>query len=246
MKIDFSGKTALVTGATRGIGRQITDDLLELGAKVICTGTKPNEVTRYNPASSKLEHYLAVDFSDPKATNDFTKWIETIGRIDVCVNNAGTTNLASIDHASEQDWDRVMAVNLRAPFLITRAVSRLMKSQRYGRIVNISSIWGHVSNFGRPIMSSSKFGLRGLTVAAANDLAAYEILVNDVAPGWTQTELCQTVMKDEEMSTISRKIPIGRFAEPQEISRVVLFLASDLNTYITGQSIVVDGGYTMV
>lgn len=246
MKIDFSGKVALITGATRGIGKKIAEDLLSLGAKVICTGTRPDEVKQLNKVCSKSEQYFVVDFTDQATTKEFVSFIESLDRIDVCINNAGITNVASIDEASEQNWANVMAVNLKAPFLVTRSVSRLMKSQGTGRIVNISSIWGHVSNFGRPIMSASKFGLRGLTVAVAHDLAPYGILVNDVAPGWTLTELCQKAIKDEQMSEVSKKIPVGRFARPEEISRVVLFLASDLNTYITGQSIVVDGGYTML
>lgn len=246
MKIDFSGKVALVTGATKGIGKRIADDLSSLGATVICTGTRQAGVEQHSETSSKFERYFSVDFTDQKETKEFISFIESAERIDVCINNAGITSVAAIDEASEQDWTRVLAVNLEAPFLITRSVSRLMKSQGSGKIINISSIWGHISNFGRPIMSASKFGLRGLTVAVAHDLAPYGILVNDVAPGWTLTELCQKVVSDEQRSEVSQQIPVGRFAQPEEISRVVLFLASDLNTYITGQSIVVDGGYTML
>lgn len=246
MKLDFSGKTALITGATRGIGKQIADDLVSLGAEVICTGTQADEIERLDQTSSKSQKFFAVNFLDSKSTSEFISFIESINRIDVCINNAGITNVASVDEATEHDWNSVMSVNLKAPFLVTRSVSRLMKSQGFGRIVNISSIWGHISNFGRPIMSASKFGLRGLTVAVANDLASYGILVNDVAPGWTRTELCLKLMKEHQITEISGGIPIGRFAEPEEISRVVLFLSSDLNTYITGQSIVIDGGYTMI
>lgn len=246
MKICFSGKTALVTGATRGIGKQIADDLSQLGATVICTGTQQAEIDDLNTNAPKLQHYIAVNFLDRQSTQTFTSFLRQQERIDICINNAGITNVATIDQASEQDWDRVMSINLKAPFLVTHTVSQLMKAQGSGRIVNISSIWGHISNFGRPIMSSSKFGLRGLTVATANDLAPYGVLVNDVAPGWTLTDLCRDVMTEANITDISQKIPIGRLADPKEISRVVLFLVSELNTYITGQSVVVDGGYTNI
>lgn len=233
-----------MTGATRGIGKQIADDLCELGAKVICTGTKQDEVEHLNQTTSEFKRYVAVDFSDKASTDRFVAFLNSLNHIDVCINNAGSTNVAPIDEASEQEWDKLMSVNLKAPFLITRIVSRLMKAGSGGRIVNISSIWGHVSYFDRPIMSASKFGLRGLTVATANDLAAHGVLVNDVAPGWTLTDLVQKSITKETMSEISKRIPVGHFAKPKDISRVVLFLASELNTYITGQSVVVDGGYT--
>ena len=148
-----------------------------------------------------------------------------------------------VDAVQDQDWDDVVAVNLSAPALITRTVARMMKRHGYGRIVNIASIWGHISWTQRAAYASTKFGLRGLTVASANDLARHNILVNAVSPGFTLTEMVQQNYSDEERRAIEARIPLQRMATTDEISRAVLFLASDLNTYITGQSLIVDGGY---
>jgi 3-oxoacyl-[acyl-carrier protein] reductase len=127
--------------------------------------------------------------------------------------------------------------------MITRKVSKIMKSNGYGRIVNISSIFGVISRGKRSIYSITKFGLRGLTLAASNELARHNILVNAVSPGFVLTELTKGILSKKEIADLSKQIPVGRFARPEEISKVVLFLASDMNTYITGQNIIVDGGY---
>ncbi len=145
-----------------------------------------------------------------------------------------------------EDFDDIMAVNLKAPFMITRVVAKIMKKNGYGRIVNISSIFGHISREKRSIYSTTKFGLRGLTVAASNELARYNVLVNSVSPGFVLTELTEKILTEEERAEIKSRIPAGRFALPEEISKAVLFLASSLNTYIAGQDIIVDGGYVNV
>ena len=246
MKIDFSDKTVLVTGATRGIGRQIAEDLLEMGARLILTGTKQQEIDSLNARSDDRQRYIRADFSQRASLEAFLEELARYDRIDVCVNNAGINRVDSIDRIRDQDWDDVVEVNLRAPTMITRTVSRIMKKNRYGRIVNISSVWGHISWTSRTVYASTKFGIRGLTVASSNDLARFNILVNAVSPGFTLTELVKENFSAEELKAIESRIPLGRFATPGEISKVVLFLASSLNTYITGQSIIVDGGYVSV
>lgn len=246
MKIDFSDKTVLVTGATRGIGRQIAEDLLEMGARLILTGTKQQEIDSLNARSDDRQRYIRADFSQRDSLEAFLEELARYDRIDVCVNNAGINRVDSIDRIRDQDWDDVFEVNLRAPTMITRTVSRIMKKNRYGRIVNISSVWGHISWTSRTVYASTKFGIRGLTVASSNDLARFNILVNAVSPGFTLTELVKENFSAEELKAIESRIPLGRFATPGEISKVVLFLASSLNTYITGQSIIVDGGYVSV
>ncbi len=246
MKIDFSDKTVLVTGATRGIGRQIAEDLLEMGARLILTGTKQQEIDSLNARSDDRQRYIRADFSQRDSLEAFLEELARYDRIDVCVNNAGINRVDSIDRIRDQDWDDVVEVNLRAPTMITRTVSRIMKKNRYGRIVNISSVWGHISWTSRTVYASTKFGIRGLTVASSNDLARFNILVNAVSPGFTLTELVKENFSAEELKAIESRIPLGRFATPGEISKVVLFLASSLNTYITGQSIIVDGGYVSV
>lgn len=243
MKISFTGKVALVTGGTRGIGRQIADDLLKLGADVYVTGSSaspPQDLV------VGVERYIGVDFTSRADTERFLGVVERLKRVDVCINNAGINRINPIDETLVEDWDAISAVNLDTPFLVTRSVSRIMKTNCYGRIVNVSSIFGVISKAKRALYSMSKFGLRGLTVSSAIDLAPYNILVNTVSPGFVMTELTQRILSSVEMERVAEDVPMGRFAQPEEISRAVLFLASDLNTYITGQNLIIDGGFVNV
>lgn len=250
MNIDFTGQTALVTGGTKGIGKQIADDLVALGADVILTGSNPDQIAHLNreaeKAGRKSYNYMAVDFTDQNSTKRFIDKLSSMQKIDVCINNAGINRINFIDETLVSDWHDIAAVNLEAPFLITRAVSRIMKSNGYGRIVNISSIFGVISKAKRSLYSMSKFGLQGLTIASSIDLAPYNVLVNAVSPGFVLTELTQRILSKEEMDKLEAQVPLGRFAQPEEISKAVLFLASRHNTYITGQNIIIDGGFVNV
>ena len=250
MKIDFSGQVALVTGGTRGLGKQIAHDFFELGADLIITGTNSKQIEELNhslpPEKQDKVKYIAVDFRESRNMKQFIEQIMAYERIDVCVNNAGINRINHIDETLIEDWDDIISVNLKAPFMIIREVTKIMKKKNYGRIVNISSIFGVISRVKRSIYSASKFGLRGLTLSVANELARYNILVNSVSPGIVLTELTKSILTKEEMSELADEIPAGRLAMPDEISRVVIFLASSLNTYIVGQNIIVDGGYVNV
>ena len=250
MKIDFQGQTVLVTGATRGMGKQFADDFASLGANLILTGTDKDKIETLNQQvkhdKQSSRKYYAVDFTNAASTKVFIEAIEAYKKIDVCINNAGINRINFIDETLLGDWKDILSVNLEAPFKITRAVSRIMKKNRYGRIINIASIFGIISKAKRSIYTTTKYGLRGLTTTAAIELAPYNILVNSVSPGFVLTELTKSILSDEEMKNLALQVPIGRFAEPDEISRVVLFLASSLNTYLTGQNIVIDGGFVDV
>lgn len=250
MKIDFEGQVVLVTGATRGIGRQIADDFADLGAKLILTGTNEDEIKTLNRGIEELEKpkkkYYYVNFLDAKSTEKFLDELRNHSRIDVCVNNAGINRIDYIDETKTKDWDDIIAVNLKAPFLVIREISKIMKKNGYGRIVNIGSIFGSISREKRSIYSTSKFGLRGLTVAVSNELAQYNVLVNTVSPGFVLTDLTKSILSKKEMEELAEQIPARRLATPDEISKTVLFLASGLNTYISGQNIIVDGGYVNV
>ena len=247
INIDLSEKTALITGATRGIGKAIAVVFIEAGAKVILTGTKQSEIDQLN---SENENYtvkwLMADFSTPDSIESFIDKLKKMDSVDICVNNVGINIIKSFDKVSKDEYERLMSVNLTAPFSIVQSLIPNMKKQCFGRIVNIASIWSQISKPGRLLYTTSKTGLVGFTRALAVEYAAANILVNTVSPGFTQTELTERSLSPGEMKELSGQIPIQRFAEPNEIAQTVLFLCSDLNTYITGQNIVVDGGFTIV
>ncbi len=252
MKIDFNNQVVLVTGATRGIGKQIADDFEKLGADLILTGTNREQIDLFEKKTAshgdpQKKRYYCVDFKDQDATSGFLDQVgNDFSKIDVCINNAGINKINYVDETKLQDFNDVMSVNLSAPFMITRNVSKVMKANGYGRIVNIASIFGVISREKRSIYSISKFGLRGLTLASSNELARHNILVNTVSPGFVLTELTKSILSKKEIDDLSKQVPMGRFAMPDEISNVVLFLASNMNTYISGQNIIVDGGYVNV
>ena len=252
MKIDFSDQVVLVTGATRGIGKQIADDFSKLGAKLILTGTNEDQIKSLNESIDRdingenKRKYYYVNFTDADSTERFLTKLNNYERIDVCVNNAGINRIDYIEETQIKDWHDIIAVNLTAPFLIIRHVSKHMKKTNYGRIVNISSIFGVISREKRSIYSSSKSGIIGLTIAASNELARYNVLVNSVSPGFVLTDLTKSILSEKEMKELIQQIQARRLATPEEISRTVLFLASSLNSYITGQNIIVDGGYVNV
>lgn len=251
MEIGFHDKRVLITGATRGIGRQLAGDFGRLGANLILTGTRPDQIEKLNQsleqqgAGHKTE-YLCADFSNEDSLLGLLKELRKYDRIDVCVNNAGINRINHIYDALLSDWEDILNVNLRAPFAILHDVSQSMKRHGYGRIVNIGSIFGVISRAKRAAYSSSKSGLVGLTRAAAIDLAPHNILVNCVSPGFVLTELTESILTEAEIKELTAQIPAGRMAVPEDISRVVVFLSSDLNTYVTGQNIIVDGGYVNV
>jgi 3-oxoacyl-[acyl-carrier protein] reductase len=218
----------LVTGSTRGIGKQIADDIEKLGGKVIRTGT----------------HNL--DFCNEKQTNEFIKKIEkNYDKIDILVNNAGTNFVEYIYEYKAENFDKLIKINLRGVFLLSKSVSKMMIKNKYGRIVNISSIFGTTTLPRRSIYSMTKSGINGLTRGMALDLAEYNILVNSVSPGFTLTDLTKKVLGSYGIKQKEKEIPVGRIASTSDISNVVLFLVSDLNNYVTGQNIIVDGGYVI-
>lgn len=224
----FDGKVALVTGASRGIGKQIADDIENLGGKVIRTTTNDLDFldTYCNINSSLID--IDCKYED----------------IDILVNNAGINRINDIQYYTDKDMETLLKVNLKGSFYTTKMVSQKMKRKKYGRIVNISSISGTVSMPSRSVYSMTKSGLIGFTRGIALDLAPYGILANSVSPGITLTDMTMNILGKEGIEGAVKDIPLGRIAKPKEISNLVLFLCSDLNTYITGQNIIIDGGYT--
>jgi|TARA_Y100000310_G_scaffold55269_2_gene50688 3-oxoacyl-[acyl-carrier protein] reductase len=245
MEIDLLNKTILVTGGTRGIGAAIVQLFQKCNADVIATGTDNKEIDRLNQESpGRKINYMQLDFTSNKSVQSFLDNLVERERIDVLINNAGVNRIVSINDIDENDWDWINNVNLRGPFLLTRAIVDRMKKQGYGRIINIASVFGVVSKAKRAAYSTTKWGLIGFTKAVALDLAPHNILVNAVSPGFVNTELTRKILGDKGIKEITSSIPQQRLAEVEEIAKTVVFLASDHNTYITGQNIIVDGGFT--
>lgn len=249
MEYNFKGKTILITGGTRGIGKQIANDLHDLGATVIITGTHPEEILMLNEEAEKKGYqkkYFVLDLLNKNSLSKFIDLIKNYQKIDGLVNNAGINRLNHIQDATTNDWEEMLDVNLTAPFRLLNAVSPIMIENGYGRIVNIASIFGVISKEKRAIYSATKFGIHGLTVGCSNDLARFNILVNTVSPGFVLTDLTRKNLAIIEMEQLSEQVPIKRMAETSDISNVVVFLLSNLNQYLTGQNIIVDGGFTNV
>lgn len=237
--MNFNGKNILITGGTRGIGKQIALDFLRNGANVFITGTGKK------PVLDKNINYLQVDFSNKKSLELFIKKISNI-HIDILVNNAGINIIKPIEDVTSKDYDELFNVNLKAPYFICKAVGQIMKKNNSGKIINIASIWSKVSKPNRTLYVTSKNALVGLTQTLAIEFASYNILVNSVSPGFTDTELTKKSLTTKELSILKKQIPLKRLAKTNEISELVTFLSSDKNTYITGQNIVIDGGYTII
>ena len=238
MILDFKGRTILVTGGTRGIGRKVVETLLTLGGDVIISGTK-------DPGINGVL-FIRSDFSTRFGIDKFINELDKIEKIDACFNCAGINRIDDIENIDISDFDSVMNVNLYAPFIISKYLVKKMKDNKYGRIVNVSSIWGTITKRGRTSYSVSKNGIIGLTRSLAVESAEYNVIVNCISPGFTETELTRNSLTVEEISQLEKDIPLKRMAKPEEISNVSVFLLSELNSYMSGQNIIVDGGFSIV
>jgi NAD(P)-dependent dehydrogenase (short-subunit alcohol dehydrogenase family) len=234
---DLSGKRALITGGTRGIGAAVVELFRACGADVVFTGSGRSGKS---PAGCR-----AVDFSDAAATEAFAAEASG-GEFDILVNCAGINVIAPFAEISTEDFDRIHLVNVRTPLLLCRALIPGMRERRWGRIVNVTSVFGRVSRAGRASYSASKFGLDGLTAALAAEVAVDGILANCVAPGFVETDMTRRVLGESGIREIVGRIPIGRLAQPAEIAHLICWMASSENSYVSGQSFVVDGGFTRV
>jgi 3-oxoacyl-[acyl-carrier protein] reductase len=245
MKIDLSGRTALVTGSTRGIGRAIAETLTAAGARVAVVGRDQAKAEEAATAIGGGAQGFAADVGDPASILALVAAVESaFGQIDILVNNAGLTRDNILFRIKDDDWDTVLDANLRGAFLLIRATARGMMKRRTGRIINIASIVGITGNKGQANYAASKAGLIGLTKSVAKELGSRNILVNAVAPGFIETDMT-AAMTPEARASLSGQIPLERLGTPQDIAGMVAFLASDHAAYITGQVLVVDGGMVM-
>ncbi len=245
MQIDLTGKVALVTGSTRGIGRAIAEALAAAGARVAVVGRDLPRAERAATEIGRGAKGFACDVSDTAAVSALVTDVEaSFGAIDILVNNAGLTKDNLIMRLKDEDWDTVIDANLRGAFASIRAASRGMMKRRSGRIINISSVVGVIGNRGQANYAASKAGLIGLTKSVAKELASRNILCNAVAPGFIATDMT-AALGDEQRQALERQIPLERLGSPADIASAVVFLASDHAAYITGQVLVVDGGMVM-
>lgn len=238
-------KTAIVTGATRGIGKQIAIDLAKEGYHVVINYSS-NEQTALD-VKKECDAYeesiiYKADVSDPKQCEELVRTtIEKFGQIDVLVNNAGITKDNLILRMKEEDYQRVISVNLDGTFYMCKYTSKEMMKKRCGRIINISSIVGEIGNIGQSNYAASKGGIIALTKSLSKELASRNILVNCIAPGFIQTDMTD-VLSEEMKNKLLEQIPLKRLGTPKDVSNMVLFLTSDASSYVTGQVLNVCGG----
>ncbi len=248
ISVDLTGRVALVTGAGRGLGRTIAQSLVASGASVACVDVDADAlaetVDTIRSGGGRAEAFTC-DVTDSGRVNEVVdQVVKQMGRLDILVNNAGITRDGMIMRMKDDQWDAVLAINLRGTFLFTRAAARPMMKARGGRIINIASVSGLIGNPGQANYSASKAGVIGLTRTVARELASRNITVNAIAPGFIATEMTAK-LGEEILSQVQKEIPLGRLGEPQDVADAVLYLAGDAAEFITGHVLTVDGGLTV-
>jgi 3-oxoacyl-[acyl-carrier protein] reductase len=257
LKINLCNRVAVITGGTRGIGLGIAKALAACEAKIACIGTNPEklesavkEICRSrNPNTDghslefqeEAEGYICNVSVTEEVEQTVEKILARFGRIDILVNCAGITRDVPLGAMKDEEWDEVIGVNLRGPFLMTRACSKPMRRAKQGRIINITSISGLIGNKGQANYSASKAGLIGFTRTVSKELASKNITVNAVAPGFIETDMT-AVLPEPLKHEIKNRIPLGRFGHPEDVANAVLYFVSDEASFVTGQILTVDGG----
>jgi 3-oxoacyl-[acyl-carrier protein] reductase len=243
---DLTGRSALVTGASGGIGGAIAKALHQQGATVALTGRNEEALQKVANDLGERANVLVADLSDSAAVDRLIESAnQTMGGLDILINNAGLTRDGLMMRMKDEDWSEVLEVNLTAGFRLARAVLRGMMKARYGRIINITSVVGHMGNPGQANYVASKAGMTGMTKALAAEVASRGITVNCVAPGFITTAMTDSLSDDQKQAMLGR-IPVGRFGAPEDVAGCVTFLASEAGGYLTGQTLHVNGGMAMV
>lgn len=243
---NLNGKTAVVTGASGGIGGAIAKSLHAAGVKLVISGTRREALDALNAELGGAATVLTCNLSDPESIAALVRDAENaLGHIDILVNNAGITKDNLSMRMKDEEWDQVIAVNLTATFKLIRAAMKGMIKRRAGRIINVTSVVGTMGNPGQANYCASKAGIAGMTKSVAQEIASRGVTVNCVAPGFIKTPMTDA-LNEEQQKRITDNIPASRFGLPEDVAGSVLFLASDAGAYITGQTIHVNGGLLMV
>jgi 3-oxoacyl-[acyl-carrier protein] reductase len=243
---DLSGKTALVTGASGGLGGAIARGLHGAGATVGLSGTRTEPLQALADELGSRAHVLPCNLSDPEAVAALPdQAAKAMGSVDILVNNAGITKDNLFIRMSDDDWDRVIALNLSAPMKLSRGVLRGMMKARWGRIINVTSVVASIGNPGQANYAAAKAGLEGMMKAVAAEVATRNITVNSVAPGFITTAMTDA-LNDEQRAGLLKRVPMGRMGDPQEVAAAVLYLASPEAAYVTGATLHVNGGMAML
>jgi 3-oxoacyl-[acyl-carrier protein] reductase len=243
---DLTGKKALITGATGGIGAAIATMLHGAGAEVAISGTRTEKLEGLAADLGSRVHILAANLSDRASVDQLAKdAVAAMGGVDILVNNAGITKDNLAMRMKEDEWDSVMQVNLESAFRLTKGLMRTMMKARWGRVINITSIVGVTGNPGQANYCASKAGMIGMSKALASELASRNITVNCVAPGFIGTPMTD-VLSDDQKAAITSGIPSGKLGEPNDIAAAALYLASNEANYVTGQTLHVNGGMAMI
>ena len=245
MNIDLSGRVALVTGSTRGIGRAIAETLSSCGARVAVVGRDKDKAQGVAGDIGRETRGFSCDVGNTESVAKLVADVEeSFGSVDILVNNAGLTRDNIMLRLKDEDWDTVLDANLRGAFVAMRAATRGMMKRRWGRIINIASVVGIIGNKGQANYAASKAGLIGLTKSVAKEFASRNILVNAIAPGFIETDMTAG-LTPEARTALSAQIPLERLGTAADIASLAAFLASEHASYITGQVLVVDGGMVM-
>lgn len=244
----LEGKLALITGGARGIGKEIAMLFAKHGADIAICDVNLEEAEKTSKEIQSLGRQslaFKADVTDSSQVQDMVdKILDKFNKIDILINNAGITKDNLLLRMSEEEWDKVIAINLKGTFLCTKMVSRVMLKQRYGKIVNLASIIGIMGNAGQANYAASKAGIIGLTKSVAKELASRNVCVNAIAPGFIKTDMTAKLPEDVQKKMLS-VIPLARFGEAKDVADLALFLSSESSSYITGQVIQVDGGMVM-